>query len=206
MEVRSASSPARLREGSGVSAVKQCAPNCGDDGFGVLHYGAIGETKYLKACAFHPGVPCCIAFGCHIVRMPIEFDNQSAFTAQEIGKKWSDRHLAAELCAKLGSGQVAPQQAFRGRCRVPQFTSARSIARSELRHGRNFAHPRPLPQAGGEHSVLALKSPSRLREGSGVGLIPHTHRTCGVARRPSISSLRAQTSASARSGERDGPS
>jgi len=47
------------------------------------------------------------------------------------------------------------------------------------------AHPRPLPQAGGE-KVGAPGSPSRLREGLGVGLLAALPLLAGCASVPSI--------------------
>jgi hypothetical protein len=50
---------------------------------------------------------------------------------------------------------------------------------------RSRAHPRPLPQAGGE-KVGASRSPSRLREGLGVGLLAVLPLLAGCASVPSL--------------------
>jgi hypothetical protein len=63
------------------------------------------------------------------MRFPIDFDNQLALMAGEIGEERSDRMLSAKLVAgETATAEFAPENSFGGSQGSPKFTGSVSTA------------------------------------------------------------------------------
>lgn len=93
--------PSRWREGLGVGHFGNGLADARNDTLRVSQRIIVGEAQDDEPVVAHPAIALGVVCRTQIVREAIEFDHQIEFTAQEVPKIGSHRHLAAEFHAKL---------------------------------------------------------------------------------------------------------
>ena len=87
----------------------------GNNSLNISGHISIGKVEYLIPGFAQIVVAPHVTFRSDIVRKAVQFDDQPALAAQEVGKERPHWHLAAELHSKLRARQIAPQLAL-SRC------------------------------------------------------------------------------------------